>query len=82
MGVGSGSAFYSIPGKYAGGADLMKKASRASTPVLNVVAPQDSKSGGAVDRVPGARYPVSLLSDLTSTILLWNTHHSLNLCWD
>ena len=91
MGDGSGSAFYSIPGAEENvqkGTDLRKQVSRAPSPALNVVAMASSSPllrdvagqstpGGAVGRVPGVRSAVPLFSDLTSMILLGNTHHIL-----
>lgn len=94
MGGSSGSAFYSssvAEMNVQKETDLRGQASRALSPALNVVAmvsssplPRDvagqSIPGGAAGRVPGARSPVSLSSDLTSMILLGNTHHSLFNC--
>lgn len=94
MGGSSGSAFYSssvAEMNVQKGTDLRGEVSRAPSPALNVVAmasssplPRDvagqSIPRGAAGRVPGARSPVSLSSDLTSMILLGNTHHSLFNC--
>lgn len=91
-GYSSGFTFYSISGAEANmqkETNLRKQVNRARSPAFSVVVAMVSSSPlfrdvagqsipkGAEGRVPGARSPGSLLSDLTSMILLGNTHHSL-----